>query len=131
MNQARKVSAGIRRSGRRVVGGAALLVAAMCAAPAALAHSHVGISIGVGSCWGCGYPAPAPVYYAPAYPPPVYYPPTVYYAPPVYYGYTYGYAPYYRSPRHGRGYYYYPRHHGHHGQGRWSQGHGHYGHGHH
>jgi hypothetical protein len=108
-----------------------LLVVAVCAAPAALAHSHVGISIGVGNCWGCGYRTPPPVYYAPAYPPPVYYPPTVYYASPVYYGYTYGYAPYYPYPRQGRGHYY-PRHGGHHGQGGWNHGgHGHYGRGHH
>lgn len=128
MNRARNLSAGVRRRGRRVVVGAALLVVAVCAAPAALAHSHVGVSIGVGNCWGCGYPAPPPVYYAPAYPP-VYYPPAVYYAPPVYYGYTYGYAPYW-SPRHGRGYYH-PRHPAHRGHGGWNHGHGHYGHGHH
>ncbi|MGH8214845.1 MAG: hypothetical protein ACREPZ_04030, partial [Rhodanobacteraceae bacterium] len=118
MSRARNIAGVFHRRGRRVVVGAAVLVAAMCAAPAALAHSHVGfgISIGVGNCWRCGYRAAPPVYYAPAYPPPAYYyPPTVYYAPPAYYGYTYGYAPYhhYRRYRHYDHRGHYPRDRGH------------------
>ncbi|HJP98063.1 MAG TPA: hypothetical protein VJ862_05810 [Rhodanobacteraceae bacterium] len=89
-----------------------VLAASLWFAPGAFAHTHVGfgISIGVGNCWNCGYRAVPPVYYAPAYPPPVYYPPTVYYAPPpAYYGYGY-YTP--RPAYYGYGYYgyYAPRH---------------------
>jgi hypothetical protein len=107
----------------------AALLASLWFAPNALAHTRVGlgISIGAGSCWYCGYrAAPPPVYYTPAYlPPPVYYyPPTAYYAPrPVYYGY-YGYF----APRHYRGHYRYRgRHYAH---GGWHHHRGHYYHGH-
>ena len=133
MGRVRKFAARIHRRRHRLIAGVTLLVASMCAAPAALAHSHVGfgISIGIGNCFRCGYPTAPPVYYAPAYPPPAYYyPPPVYYAPPAYYGYTYGYAPYYSYGRHdhrGR----YPHDRGHHGDQGLSHGHGHYYHGHH
>ncbi len=110
----------------------ALLAASFLIVPGAFAHSHVSVGIGistpgfgvsVGDCWRCGYLAPPPVYYAPAYPPPVYYPApaTVYYVPrPAYYGYGY-YAPRYHHYRggyyrdrgwhHRRGGYSHHRHH--------------------
>jgi len=104
---------------RRATLATAVLAASLWVVPSAFARSHVsvgvgisvpGVSIGVGNCWRCGYwGPPAPVYYAPAYPPPVYYsaPAAVYYTPPpVYYGYGY-YAPryhhYYRGYDHRRG----------------------------
>lgn len=128
----------IRGFFRRGIVAIALLAASFWIAPSALAHSHVSVGVGisapgfdvsVGNCWRCGYwasPAyyapPPPVYYAPAYPAPVYYPTPVYYAPrPVYY-YGYGnYAPRYHHYRgddyrdrgwhHRRGGYYHHRHH--------------------
>lgn len=118
--------------GLRAMFALALVAASFWIAPAALARTHVGvgISIGVGNCWNCGYWTAPPVYYAPAYPPPAYYPQTVYYAPrpPVYYGYGYPgyYAPYHQY-RHGDGYWRgdYGRGNGHHRHHR-----GHYYHGH-
>lgn len=117
---------------RRAVLAVGLLAAAFFVVPSAFAGSHVSVGIGiaapgfgvsVGNCWRCGYWAPPPpVYYAPAYPSPVYYPaPPVYYVPrPAYYGYGY-YAPRYHHYRggyyhdrgwhHRRGGYYHHRHH--------------------
>jgi hypothetical protein len=126
-----KLQASVRRAGLAM----ALLAASFCIVPTALARVHVGvgiafpgISVGVGNCWRCGYWAAPPVYYAPAYPGPVYYPAPGYYAPPpVYYGYSYGYyAPYY--------YYYHRRYYGRdHDRGRRDRQHdqgGYYHHGH-
>ena len=64
-----------------------------------------GVSVGVGNGGYPVYVAPAPVYYAPPPPRPVYYAPPapVYYAPPP--------GAYYREHRHHR------RHHDHHGHG--------------
>jgi hypothetical protein len=117
---------------RRAILVLALAAASLWIAPVAIARTHVGfgVSIGVGSCWNCGYWTAPPVYYAPAYPPPAYYPRTVYYAPrpPVYYGY--GYSGYYPPYHHYRNDYRYRR--GDYGRGNWHHRHhrGHYYHGH-
>jgi len=110
---------------------AAALVTSLWFAPSALAHTHVGvgISIGAGNCWSCGYWAAPPVYYTPAYPPPpVYYaPPPVYYVPrPVYYAPRPVYYGYYAPRRYRGDYRYRGRHYAH---GGW-HGRGHYHHGH-
>jgi hypothetical protein len=110
----------------------ALLAASFLIAPGAFARSHVSVGIGistpgfgvsVGDCWRCGYWAPPPVYYAPAYPAPVYYPAPapVYYVPrPAYYGYGYYEPRHYhdrgryhhdRGWRHRHGGYHHHRHH--------------------
>jgi hypothetical protein len=99
----------VRRAGLT----AAVLAASLWVVPSAFAHSHLSVGIGIsvpgisvdaGNCWRCGYWAPPPpVYYAPAYPAPVYYsaPAVVYYAPrPGYYGNGY-YSPRYRHYDHG------------------------------
>jgi hypothetical protein len=117
---------------RRAILALALVAASLWVAPATLARTHVGfgVSIGVGSCWNCGYWTAPPVYYTPAYPPPAYYPRAVYYAPrpPVYYGY--GYSGYYPPYPHYRNDYRYRR--GDYGRGNWHHRHhrGHYYHGH-
>lgn len=115
----------IRGFGHRMILTLALMAASLWFAPSALAHTHVGfgITIGVGNCWNCGYRAPPPMYYQPAYPAPVYYYPSpVYYAPrPVYYGYSYGYY----APSHHRRYYhrgYYPSHRGYYRHGHYRHG---------
>lgn len=78
---------------KAVLASGALLLAALAPLPA-LAHTNVGLSIGLGV---PVYAAPAPVYYDYAPPPPVYYAP----APRVVYrpGYYVPAAPVYYAPR--------------------------------
>lgn len=95
----------MKTSSKAFLGAGALLLATLSPLPA-LAHTDIGVSIGLGV---PVYAAPAPVYYAPPPPPSYYYAPRVvytqpyyapapYYAPRVYYRETY-----YRSgPRYDR-----------------------------